>query len=86
MSKTVLLATEKPFSAAARDEVVGILKQAGYTAKLLESYKGKAPLLEAIADADAAIIRSDIVDSEVLDKKELAELAKKIARRKAKGD
>lgn len=67
MSKTVLLATEKPFSAAARDEVVGIIKQAGYTARVLESYKGKGPLLEAIADVDAAIIRSDIVDAEVLD-------------------
>jgi D-3-phosphoglycerate dehydrogenase len=66
LSKTVLLATEKPFSAAARDEVVGILKQAGYTARVLESYKGKAPLLEAIADADAAIVRSDIIDKEVL--------------------
>ena len=49
MSKTVLLATEKPFSAAARDEVVGIIKQAGYTARVLESYKGKGPLLEAVA-------------------------------------
>jgi D-3-phosphoglycerate dehydrogenase / 2-oxoglutarate reductase len=67
LSKTVLLATEKAFSAAARDEVVGILKQAGYTAKVLESYKGKAPLLEAIAEADAAIVRSDIIDPEVLD-------------------
>ncbi len=66
MSKTVLLATEKPFSAAARDEVVGIIKQAGYTARVLESYKGKAPLLEAIADADAAIVRSDVIDPEVL--------------------
>lgn len=66
MSKTVLLATEKPFSAAARDEVVAIIKGAGYTARVLESYKGKGPLLEAIADADAAIVRSDIVDPEVL--------------------
>jgi D-3-phosphoglycerate dehydrogenase len=66
VSKTVLLATEKPFSAAARDEVVAIIKGAGYTARVLESYKGKAPLLEAIADADAAIVRSDIVDPEVL--------------------
>jgi D-3-phosphoglycerate dehydrogenase / 2-oxoglutarate reductase len=66
VSKTVLLATEKPFSAAARDEVVAIIKGAGYTARVLESYKGKGPLLEAIADADAAIVRSDIVDPEVL--------------------
>jgi len=66
VSKTVLLATEKPFSAAARDEVVTIIKGAGYTARVLESYKGKGPLLEAIADADAAIVRSDIIDAEVL--------------------
>jgi D-3-phosphoglycerate dehydrogenase len=33
---------------------------------VLESYKGKAPLIEAIADADAAIVRSDIIDPEVL--------------------
>ena len=67
MSKTVLLACEKPFSAAARDEVVAIIKQAGYTANVLESYKGKAPLLDAIASADAAIVRSDAIDAEVLE-------------------
>jgi len=67
VSKTVLLATEKPFSAAARNEVVGIIEKAGYTARVLESYKGKAPLIEAIADADAAIVRSDIIDAEVLE-------------------
>lgn len=66
MSRTVLLATEKPFSAAARNEVVSILEQAGYTARVLESYKGKAPLIEAIADVDAVIVRSDIIDAEVL--------------------
>jgi D-3-phosphoglycerate dehydrogenase len=73
VSKTVLLATEKPFSAAARNEVVAIIEKAGYTARVLESYKGKAPLIEAIADADAAIVRSDIIDAEVLDQ------AKKLA-------
>jgi D-3-phosphoglycerate dehydrogenase len=67
LSKTVLLACEKPFSAAARDEVVAIIKQAGYTANVLESYKGKGPLLDAIASADAAIVRSDVIDAEVLE-------------------
>jgi len=67
VSKTVLLACEKPFSAAARDEVVAIIKQAGYTANVLESYKGKGPLLDAIASADAAIVRSDAIDAEVLE-------------------
>ncbi len=67
MSKTVLLATEKPFSNSARDQVIAIIKEAGYTATVLESYKGKQPLIEAIASADAVIFRSDILDSEVLD-------------------
>jgi D-3-phosphoglycerate dehydrogenase len=67
VSKTVLLATEKPFSANARDQVVAIIKEAGYTANVLESYKGKGPLIEAIASADAVIFRSDIIDPEVLD-------------------
>jgi D-3-phosphoglycerate dehydrogenase len=66
VSKTVLLATEKPFSASARNEVVAIIEQAGYKPVVLESYKGKGPLLEAIAQADAAIVRSDIIDAEVL--------------------
>jgi D-3-phosphoglycerate dehydrogenase / 2-oxoglutarate reductase len=66
MAKRVLLATEKPFSAHARDQVVGILKGANYEAVVLESYKGKEPLVKAIADVDAAIVRSDIVDAEVL--------------------
>jgi len=67
VSKTVLLATEKPFSASARDQVVAIIKEAGYTANVLESYKGKQPLIDALASADAVIFRSDILDSEVLD-------------------
>lgn len=66
MSKTVLLATEKAFSTSARDQVVAILAEAGYAVKVLESYQGKQPLVEAIADADAVIVRSDIVDAEVL--------------------
>ncbi len=67
MSKTVLLATEKAFSASARDQVVAIIKEAGYTANVLENYKGKGPLIDAIASADAVIFRSDILDAEVLD-------------------
>ncbi|MBI5546506.1 MAG: 3-phosphoglycerate dehydrogenase [Deltaproteobacteria bacterium] len=66
MAKKVLLATEKAFAKTARDEVVGILNQAGYEAVLLENYKDKAQLIAAVADADALIIRSDVVDKEVL--------------------
>lgn len=66
MSKKVLLATEKPFSPSARDEVLGILRDAGYEAVALESYTAKVDLLKAVADVDAMIIRSDQVDAEVL--------------------
>ena len=43
------------------------IENAGYTLALLEKYGEKARLLEAVADADALIIRSDVVDAEVLD-------------------
>jgi D-3-phosphoglycerate dehydrogenase len=66
MTKKVLLATEKPFAPQARDQVVAIIKEAGFEAVLLESYQGKEPLLKAVAEADALIVRSDIVDPEVL--------------------
>jgi D-3-phosphoglycerate dehydrogenase / 2-oxoglutarate reductase len=66
MTKKVLLATEKPFAAQARDQVVAIIKEAGFEAVLLESYQGKEPLLKAVTDADAIIVRSDIIDAEVL--------------------
>ena len=66
MQKRVVLATEKPFSAAARDQILAILKEAGYDAVALEKYSGKGPLVEAAASADALIIRSDGIDAEVL--------------------
>jgi D-3-phosphoglycerate dehydrogenase len=44
-----------------------VLKEAKYTVKKLENYKSKDELLAAAADADAMIIRSDIVDKAVLD-------------------
>jgi len=66
MTRKVLLATEKAFARAARDQVVGILQDAGYAVVVLESYTGKEPLLEAVAEVDAMIVRSDIVDAQVL--------------------
>ena len=63
----VLVATEKPFAAPA---VVGIkneLEAAGNEVVFLEKYTEKQQLLDAVADADAMIIRSDKVTPEVLD-------------------
>ena len=62
----VLVATEKPFAKVAVDGIREIISKAGYEFALLEKYSSKQQLLEAVADADALIVRSDIVDSEVL--------------------
>lgn len=63
----VLVATEKPFAAVAVDGIREVIKEAGYELVLLEKYSSKQELLDAIADADGVIIRSDIIDNEVLD-------------------
>ena len=63
----VLVATEKPFAAVAVDGIRKVLDEAGYELVLLEKYSSKQELLDAVADADGLIIRSDIVDQEVLD-------------------
>jgi D-3-phosphoglycerate dehydrogenase / 2-oxoglutarate reductase len=63
----VLIATEKPFSADAVAEVQGVLENAGYDVEILAKYPEKSALLKAVAAADAMIIRSDIVDREVLE-------------------
>ena len=63
----VLIATEKPFAAAAVSGIKEVIEAAGYELALLEKYTEKSQLLAAVADADALIIRSDKVDAEVLD-------------------
>ena len=62
----VLVATEKPFAKVAVEGIREVIEQAGYELTLLEKYTSKEQLLEAIADVDALIIRSDNVDDEVL--------------------
>lgn len=63
----VLVATEKPFAAVAVEGIRRVIEDAGFTLELLEKYTDKAMLLNAVADADALIIRSDKIDAEVLD-------------------
>ena len=63
----VLVATEKPFAAAAVNGIKAEIEAAGNELVLLEKYTEKAQFLEAVKDADALIIRSDKVDAEVLD-------------------
>ncbi|MDE6207832.1 MAG: 3-phosphoglycerate dehydrogenase [Muribaculaceae bacterium] len=62
----VLIATEKPFSAAAVAQMRAILEEAGHEVVLLEKYSTPDELRAAAAEADAMIVRSDIVDAEVI--------------------
>lgn len=64
--KKVLVATDKPFAKVAVDGIRQVVEGAGYTLVLLEKYKTKDELLEAAALADAMIIRSDLVDRDVV--------------------
>ena len=62
----VLIATEKPFAAVAVDGMRKVIEEAGAELVLLEKYTSKQELLDAVATAEALIIRSDKVDAEVL--------------------
>lgn len=63
----ILVATEKPFAAAAVNGIREIVEKAGHELVLLEKYTEKSQLLEAVADADALIVRSDKVTAEVVE-------------------
>ena len=63
----ILLATQKPFAAAAVAGIKEIAEGAGHEVVLLEKYAAQSDLVAAVADADAMIIRSDKVTAEVLD-------------------
>ena len=63
----ILLATQKPFAAAAVAGIREIVEAAGHTLTVFEKYADQSDLVAAVADADAMIIRSDKVTPEVLD-------------------
>ena len=62
----ILVATEKPFAAAAIDGIKEVVAKSGNELILLE--KGtKADLIAKVADVNGLIVRSDIVDRKVLE-------------------
>ena len=63
---TILLATEKPFASEAVEKIRSVVTGGGHQLALLENYTEKQQLLNAVADADALIVRSDIVDADVI--------------------
>ena len=62
----VLVATDKPFAAVAVEGIKKEIEAAGLELALLEKYTEKAQLLEAVKDVDGIIVRSDIIDAEVI--------------------
>jgi len=63
----VLVATEKPFAKVAVEGIRKIVENAGFELALLENYTDVNDLYEAVADADALIVRSDKVTKEVVE-------------------
>ncbi|HRZ42530.1 MAG TPA: NAD(P)-dependent oxidoreductase [Bacteroidales bacterium] len=64
--RKILIATDKPFAASAVKSIRQVVDQSGYELRLLEGYTQKQELLEAVKEAEAIIIRSDIIDAEVM--------------------
>lgn len=62
----ILVATDKPFAPVAITQIREVVEKAGHTLALLEKYKTPQELHAAVADADAMIVRSDIVDAAVI--------------------
>lgn len=62
----VLIATEKPFSKEAVAEVSQVFKDAGYELDILEKYSSKDELIAAVSDVHGLIVRSDKIDSDVI--------------------
>ena len=63
----VLVATQKPFASSAVKGIREIVEKAGHELVLLEKYTDQSELVNAVADADALIVRSDKVTAEVVE-------------------
>ena len=63
----ILVATEKPFAKEAVNGIKDICERGGHELLLLEKYTDKSELIDAVIDVNAIIIRSDIIDKEILE-------------------
>jgi D-3-phosphoglycerate dehydrogenase len=62
----ILVATEKAFAPAAVEQIREVSMAGGHELVLLENYKGAEELIAAVSDADALIVRSDLITREIL--------------------
>lgn len=65
--KKILIATDKPFAKPAVEAIRKVVTEAGHELLLLEKYTSPEELYQAASQADAMIIRSDIVDRKVVE-------------------
>lgn len=65
--KKVLVATDKPFAKVAVDGIRQVVEKAGYQLVLLEKYTAQSDFINAVAEVDAVIIRSDKADKDVIE-------------------
>jgi D-3-phosphoglycerate dehydrogenase / 2-oxoglutarate reductase len=65
--KKVLVATDKPFSKGAVEKIRQVVEGSGNQLVLLEKYSQQQDFINAVADVDAVIIRSDIADRKVIE-------------------
>ena len=63
----ILVATVKPFIPEAVEQIENIASDAGYEFVLLEKYADQGEFIDAVADVDALIIRSDKATREVIE-------------------
>ena len=63
----ILVATEKPFIPEAVEKIKKVASEAGYEFVLLEKYADQGEFIDAVADVDALIIRSDKATREVIE-------------------
>jgi hypothetical protein len=62
----ILVFTEKPFAPAAVKAIADVVNASGNDMELVE-HGTRADLLEAVKNADGLIVRSDVIDGEVMD-------------------
>jgi D-3-phosphoglycerate dehydrogenase len=63
----ILVATVKPFAPVAIKEMLAVAEQGGHELEILEKYKDQNELKNAVKSAEALIVRSDVVDREIVE-------------------
>jgi len=62
----ILVATDKPFAPAAIEQIRAVAWEEDHELMMLENYKSAEEFKSAVANADALIVRSDLVTADIL--------------------